>query len=96
MQLAVCIRVTVNLRTGVLSNPLGHPSDNWLNVLISCRSDSGMEAHAILEPGRQRQDQEPKDRLYHIESSTTKTNKQNAVTWAKLVSQMLPFGPCCC
>lgn len=72
MWLAVCIRVTVNLRTAALSNPLGHPSDNWLNALISRRSDSGMEAHAILELGRQRQDPEPKDRCYHIESSTKK------------------------
>lgn len=82
MWLVVCIRVTVNLRTAALSKPLGHTPNNWLNVLISCKSDLDMEAHAVLELGRQRQlDQEPKDRLYHIESSTTKTNKPNAMTW---------------
>lgn len=68
MRLVVCIRVTVNLRTTALSNPLGRTSDNWLNVLSSCKPDLGMEAHAILELGRQRQvDQEPKARLYHLE-----------------------------
>ena len=69
------IRVTVKLRTAALSKPLGHTSDNWLNVLISCKSDLGMEAQAILELGRQRQrqvDQEPKARLYHIKKFNNK------------------------